>query len=909
MGGPSLVGRELELEAISSFLDLDPSDEQALVLEGEAGIGKTALWRAGVEIARASGYRVLACTAGETETRLSFTTLRDLVAGAFDEVANELPPPQRRALGVILFREEPSERPAEPATTAVGFMSTFQLLASRSPTLLAIDDVQWIDAPSQTVLRYALRRIGATGAKALLSRRTGDGSEPLLSGLPVLEVGPFSVGALGRILHDRLRIAYPRLTLQRVHSVSGGNVFYALEIARAIEGGTGLPRPGEPLPVPANLLQLVRERLRALPAHTFQALAFASALADPTLQSIGAAVGSDALPLLEPAVDAEIVRTDGEAIRFAHPLFAASVYALAAPQRGEIHARLAPVVGDIEERARHLVRAGLEPDAELAAAIDAGAAAAAARGAPGAAAELAEEAARLTPPERRSDSVRRRLEAAGRHLAGGDLGAARSLLEPLCAESQPGPERARVLMRLAATKEPDSVGPVLEQAFTHAAGDIELLAQVQLELAWTVLSTEGARADLAAAVRATELAEQAGNPDLVVAARGIRLLCETLVGSPVDPEAVAWLAGQRQSYGGNSPPALSAALWLMYRDRLDEAREVLDEAVRHASARGEELTVATAAFHLVELECRAGRYEVAAERAEEALAIEVLGLDQSLGAALYAAALADVYLGRVDDARAKAERGLDLARSVGDRIFDIQNEGVLGFLDLSLGAAHDAADRLAPLWPRLVELGYGEPSVFPVLPNAIHALLETGDIPAAERLLEQLEERGRAVDSAWALSQAARLRALVAADAGATDDALALIDEALALHRRMPGPFERGRTLLARGVVLRRARRKREARETLEQALAIFEELGTPLWAAKARAELGRIGGRAAGRGLTPTERRIAELVSEGRSNKDVAAQLFITPRTVEGHLTRIYEKLGVRSRTELAHRLPTATR
>jgi DNA-binding CsgD family transcriptional regulator len=276
---------------------------------------------------------------------------------------------------------------------------------------------------------------------------------------------------------------------------------------------------------------------------------------------------------------------------------------------------------------------------------------------------------------------------------------------------------------------------------------------------------------------------------------------------------------------------------------------------------------------------------------------------------LYAAALADTYLGHVDDARAKAERGLDLARSVGDRIFDIQNEGVLGFLDLSLGAAHDAADRLAPLWPRLVELGYGEPSVFPVLPNAIHALLETGDIPAAERLLEQLEERGRAVDSAWALSQAARLRAFVAAETGATDDALALIDEALALHRRMPGPFERGRTLLARGVVLRRARRRREAREALEQALAIFEELGTPLWAAKARAELGRIGGRAAGRGLTPTERRIAELVSEGRSNKDVAAQLFITPRTVEGHLTRIYEKLGVHSRTELAHRLPTATR
>ena len=197
---------------------------------------------------------------------------------------------------------------------------------------------------------------------------------------------------------------------------------------------------------------------------------------------------------------------------------------------------------------------------------------------------------------------------------------------------------------------------------------------------------------------------------------------------------------------------------------------------------------------------------------------------------------------------------------------------------------------------------------FPVLPNAIHALLEAGDRADAERLLEQLEERGRALDSAWALSQAARLRALIAAEEGRTDAALALIDEALVHHDRMPGPFERGRTLLARGVVLRRARRKRDAREALRQALAVFDELTTPLWAERTKAELARIGGRSpTGDELTPTERRIAELVAQGRSNKDVAAQLFITPRTVEGHLTRIYGKLGVRSRAELAHRFPAA--
>jgi DNA-binding CsgD family transcriptional regulator len=245
---------------------------------------------------------------------------------------------------------------------------------------------------------------------------------------------------------------------------------------------------------------------------------------------------------------------------------------------------------------------------------------------------------------------------------------------------------------------------------------------------------------------------------------------------------------------------------------------------------------------------------------------------------------------------------------VGDTIWDIHNEAVLGFLDLSVGDPRAAADRLAPLWARAVERGYGEPSVFPVLPNAIHALLEAGDRPQAERLLEELEERGQALDSAWALSQAARLRALLAADDGHTDQALKLIDQALAFHDRMQGPFERGRTLMARGAILRRARRKREARESLGQALTIFENLGTPLWAAKVRGELARIGGRApAGDELTPTERRIANLVAGGKTNKEVAAILVVAERTVESALTQIYRKLDVRSRTELAHRLASS--
>ena len=244
-----------------------------------------------------------------------------------------------------------------------------------------------------------------------------------------------------------------------------------------------------------------------------------------------------------------------------------------------------------------------------------------------------------------------------------------------------------------------------------------------------------------------------------------------------------------------------------------------------------------------------------------------------------------------------------------DETFRIQNTTALGILELSLGNAAEAARLLSPLWDLLASRGHREPTAYPILPNAIEALVATGKPDAAERLHAQLEEAGREFDSPWALATAARCGGLLAAARGDLDAALSHLEQAIAEHERLPNPLERGRTLLALGTVRRRRKEKRAAREALDAAITIFDELPAPLWAKRARAERARIGGRVAAGELTETERRIAELVAQGRSNKDVAAQLFITARTVEGHLTRIYEKLGVRSRAELAHRLPAPTR
>ena len=401
------------------------------------------------------------------------------------------------------------------------------------------------------------------------------------------------------------------------------------------------------------------------------------------------------------------------------------------------------------------------------------------------------------------------------------------------------------------------------------------------------------------------LAREFGGDDLAARIDANAVFTERLLGRRVEPppparptqaplDTVVW--DQRRVRG----------LCLLFDDRHEEARAELLALAADAEARGNDLDRGGAWLHLAELEVRAGRYEEASRAAAEVLVQEP---GQGLAAALYAAALVDAYQGRAEQARSRALEAARISRETGDGIFWIQAEGVLGFLELSLGDAAAAAHRLRPLWPAVKATGCREPSVYQVLPNTAHALLELGELEEARTLVDELEERGRAVDGAWSLAQAARLRGLLAAADGDPDAARAQFDAALREHARLPVPFERGRTLLARGSTLRRAKRKADARDALEEARTVFEGLGAPLWVARTQSELARISGRRrAGAGLTATERRIAELVAEGRSNKEVAAALFVSVHTVESNLTRVYEKLGVRSRTELAHRLSRET-
>jgi DNA-binding CsgD family transcriptional regulator len=226
----------------------------------------------------------------------------------------------------------------------------------------------------------------------------------------------------------------------------------------------------------------------------------------------------------------------------------------------------------------------------------------------------------------------------------------------------------------------------------------------------------------------------------------------------------------------------------------------------------------------------------------------------------------------------------------------------LGFIAVSEGDFAEASRRLGPMMEAALAVGVFEPGVLRYLGDGIEALVMVEDLDMASALTARLEERGRELDRAWALAVGARCRGLLRSAGGDQPAAIEALDEAIRHHDRLAQPFERARTLLVQGVVLRRDRRKRAARQALEGALEQFESLGAPLWADRTRAELGRIGGRApSSLALTPTEERVADLVAGGATNQEVAAALFLSLKTVEWNLSRIYRKLGVRSRTELA--------
>jgi DNA-binding CsgD family transcriptional regulator len=923
-----VIGRESELELLDRFLDGVPAGHGALLMSGEAGIGKTTVWRQGLDGALQRGYRTLSCVPVEAETRLSYAALGDLLEPVLEEALPTLPEPQRAALEVALLRAPSSGGRADQRAVSLAVLGCLRSVASSTPVVVAIDDIQWMDLPSARVLQFVVRRLKGEPVGLMSAARGTDAADDPLgvaAAFPEdrmhrVHVGPLSVDAIERMIRDKVADGFPRTTILSLHEMSGGNPFFAQEIGQALLRRGGELEAGERPPIPDRLQELIEDRLKGLPAKTVEALEVVSALSAPTPDAIAAATDpSEVDRRLGPAIEHHVVEVVGDRLRFTHPLLASAVYQEIPPaRRRELHARLATIVRDPEERARHLALSVEGPDVAVAASLEEAALLASSRGAPQSAAELWEMARRATPHDRGKDLVRRMHQAGVAHYECGDSSLARGVLEQAVDLSMAGPARARVLLDLgqglAEVEGWREAWAVFEAARGEAGDDLALRAQAEQNLGYVWVF----RGDLEAAERharaALQLAEELQEPRVMAEAFQAYPFVEFVLGRGVDQEMLdrgialeGHLEGAFKSHVIRA--SFVAAMLLKSTDRLDEARRTFTELLNDAAAHGVETPIPQFRYHLAELECRAGNWDAASEYARESrAAAQRFRMGGSLASeGHFAVGLVEAHLGRADPARQAALEGLRIAEAAGEIFLLIPNLSVLGFLELSLDHPAEAHEHLS----RAVELeramGVREPAYYRVVPDEIEALVALGRLDEAEALLAPFEEAGRDLDRAWTIATAARCRALVSAARGDLAGASAAADEAVREHDRLPLPFELGRTLLVRGTVERRAKRKREAREALTKALQIFDGLGAALWADKARAELSRIGGRApSSLDLTPTEGKVAALVAAGNTNREVADALFVSIHTVEANLKRIYRKLGVRSRTELASKLPS---
>jgi DNA-binding CsgD family transcriptional regulator len=921
MGAAEVLGRDHERAVLRRLFERVSGGPAGLLLSGEAGIGKTTLWREGIALANERGYRVLACEATPTETPLAFASLGDLLDEVPLESREQLPPPQRNALETSLLLIEPGDdEMADQRAASVAVLTLVRALASITPVLIAIDDVQWLDGPSARVLAFVVRRLREGPIGLLMTRRSDTGSggklplelergEGLGRATESLTLGPLSLGAIRRLLTQRTDSHVSRVALTQLYRATGGNPLYALELARhGLENSTAAPV--KPLPVPEPLRAFFSERLAELPETTRKALLIASALAEPTVELVRAAGGES----LTEAIENGTIELDGERIRFTHSLLASTLYAQALPDRlRELHKHLATIAVSTEERAWHLALGNDVPDAGVAEELDAAARQAAARGAPEVGAELYEHAARLTPPRRLGDLRRRHLEAASHYFKVGDIERARAIAETMLTELGDGPWRADVLVLLADIVEDreDAVDLCLQAV--KAAGEDErrlAIAYLALARACSILGNFSGQVD--AQHKALAHARRGGDKRLLVEAlQGVGNVT-VLSGGAIDEKLMQRaikIDREKTALTAFHGPSFWYGMQLYWMDELERARPIFSAELERAQHEGELIDSLQILSPLIEIETRSGNWDLAEQMADEGLEqARDIGHEYVIRSLSFQRLLLHVLRGEIERARRGLAARLAQAEKVNDHWQVLALMSLAGFFELSLGHADEAWRWLEPALRLQDDLGrditVGMP-LYTIRPNAIEALVALDELDRAELLLESFEQHVAETKRPNGIVSSARCRALVAAGRGNLDSALKAIERAIAGHEALPDPFERGRTMLAAGTIERRTKQKRAAREAFEQAAGVFDRLGARLWLQKAQTELKRAGGHRSGDlDLTPTEQQVAELVAQGRSNKEVAARLFMSVRTVEATLSKIYRKLELESRAELAARL-----
>ena len=890
-----VVGRDTEQARVATFLSALPEGARALLVRGEPGIGKTSVWRAAAEDARRRGHAVLVARPAEEETSLALGGLVDLFGGSAADRAELGDEDLQFSQGRLVLGE-------------------LREHAADGPVLLAFDDLQWLDAASARALRYALRRVDSEPVGVLATIRGGH-EDPLASTatLPpgraeTLDLGPLPLGAMRRLLSAAVT-TISRPTLQRIHEVSGGNPLYALELARHLVDDEDALSSGA-LALPDSLLSAIGRRLETVPNELTPVLQAASALGRASVQELRRVLpGTDVERLVTAAAERDLlVVGDDLEIRFTHPLLGSAVYGRMGPlARRSLHARLAEAATGPDLRARHLALSTDEPDEAVASLLEAAAGRARQRGAADVAAELAGHSCRLTPTDRREDGRRRALIEIEQRAAAGEVSRALSLADRLIAELPTGPGRAEALAQRASLEDSDRVASVrfLEQALAEVPEPDRLRARLLVELVNPLALFVGdpARA-VECGVEAVEIARRLGDEPLWLVAAAHLGYVETLAGWPRPTRLVEAIAVEERV---GSPfltegPRVMLGKQLLWGGELARARDLFEAAYTHDAHRGNERQRPYRLYDLALAAIAAGDFTAgeglvqrageAARDAEDSFAERLL---------LVPRGQVEAWLGDGAAARATAERLLTGALRHGAKPGQILARRILGLVALAEGNADEAARELAAAADLHHALGIRHPGAFPVLPDAIEACASAGDLTAAELLLNRLVDQARALDADWPNAAASSARGAVLLARGEGAEAARALAEAASVFERLGYRPDAARARLLEGRALLRAGRRSRAANVLGGARARFAEMRAATWEARAAEELDRASpGRASGE-LTPTERRIARLVAEGLKNREISQTAYLSVATVEAHLTRIYRKLGIRSRSELA--------
>ena len=908
------VGRERELARLADLVFAARGGRSgALVLSGEPGIGKTSLLQAAAEMA--DGMQVLSARGVSSESELPFAGLTEVFAG-MGAVLAVLPDRQRLAMeGALGIRHSTS---VDPFTVGVATLGLMAAIAERGPVLCIVDDLQWLDASSTEALTFAARRLQAEGVAVLFAVRTGDDVGGTTADLETIVLEGLSLSAAEQVLSAVAATFVEPDVARSLYRATGGNPLALVELPGLLSSeqlGGWVPLD-DPLPPGPITDRAFRQRIAGLSADSRTALLVVAATGTGELDLVLAALRDLGVEpaALEEAEEARIITEDHDRVEFRHPLLrAGAYYAAMAPGRRRAHAAVARALDTSDgRRAWQLAAASVAPDTTVADALEDAAVEARQRGAHATAARALQRAAQLTPDAdiraRRLGEASGDLNMIGRPRAGVEL-ATEALRHVRSAVLHADLElvRSSLLMVIGRPQEAHETLMLEAAKFEEAAPD--RAAALQLTAVGPCYLVGDGLLAYRTAERAHRNACRVGGPLEVFAGA---VLAQTLVirgdanrARPLLEACLPYLMEADPVWGPHLAMAPAVCMSYLWIEQFTTARTLVARFIDAARVAGAPGLLPFPLSVLAEIDVRSGAWDEAYSGLYEAVEL-ARQTGQAVHLPRLLSGLARIEAQRGDEAgcRAHTTESTELGIELGEtRSAQMNADEVLGLLEFAKARHGAALTHLDRLGRALAAQEVGEPSLMGAAPERIEALTRVGRREEAVGALAVLSGHAEMTGSRWGAAVVERCKGVISGAEAAGQH----FDAALHLHEQVAMPFERARTELCFGEALRRSKRRREAREQLGRALDTFGRLGARPWIARAEHELAATGLSARRRDpgaaveLTPQELRVALTVAEGASNREAAAALFLSTKTIEFHLGSIYRKLNVRSRSDLA--------